>query len=45
MRSGEPSITFDKDDVDTLDFVAAASNLRSYAYGIQTKTKWEIKGL
>ncbi|KAH8813723.1 hypothetical protein DL96DRAFT_1625225 [Flagelloscypha sp. PMI_526] len=41
--SSEPTISFDKDDPDTLDFVTAASNLRSAAYSIQTKTKWEVK--
>jgi ubiquitin-like 1-activating enzyme E1 B len=44
LRSGEIAISFDKDDADTLDFVTAASNLRSHAYGIPLKTKWEIKG-
>ncbi|QKX58120.1 uncharacterized protein TRUGW13939_05241 [Talaromyces rugulosus] len=39
----EPVITFDKDDVDTLDFVAASANLRSVAFGIDTKSKFEIK--
>ncbi|KAJ3758524.1 hypothetical protein EV360DRAFT_43688 [Lentinula raphanica] len=37
------TIEFDKDDEDTLDFVTAASNLRSAAYGIEGKTKWEVK--
>ena len=41
LRSGsETAISFDKDDDDTLDFVTAASNLRSTAYGIATKTRW-----
>ncbi|KAL1747162.1 hypothetical protein HDZ31DRAFT_80644 [Schizophyllum fasciatum] len=39
----EDTISFDKDDDDTLDFVAAASNLRSFAYGIERKTRWEVK--
>ncbi|KAH9475882.1 Ubiquitin-activating enzyme E1-like [Psilocybe cubensis] len=43
LRHGETTITFDKDDDDTLDFVTAASNLRSFAYGIETKTRWEVK--
>ncbi|KAF9554803.1 hypothetical protein CPC08DRAFT_712628 [Agrocybe pediades] len=44
LRTGnEPTISFDKDDDDTLDFVTAASNLRSYAYGIDGKTRWEVK--
>ncbi|KAJ3773508.1 hypothetical protein FB446DRAFT_764400 [Lentinula raphanica] len=37
------TIEFDKDDEDTLDFVTAASNLRSAAYGIEGKSKWEVK--
>ena len=44
LRNGEEVITFDKDDDDTLDFVTAASNLRSAAYGIPRKTRWEVKG-
>ncbi|KAJ3897575.1 hypothetical protein F5879DRAFT_1006174 [Lentinula edodes] len=39
----ETVIEFDKDDPDTLDFVTAASNLRSLAYGIPQKSKWEVK--
>ena len=45
LRNGEDTITFDKDDDDTLDFVTASSNLRSFAYGIDGKTRWEVKGL
>ena len=37
-------IEFDKDDIDTLDFVTASSNMRSFAYGIELKTKWDVKG-
>ncbi|KAF8960670.1 hypothetical protein BDZ97DRAFT_1833068 [Flammula alnicola] len=43
LRNGEDTISFDKDDDDTLDFVTASSNLRSYAYGIEEKTRWEVK--
>ncbi|KAF9004559.1 hypothetical protein BDQ17DRAFT_1390109 [Cyathus striatus] len=43
LQSGEDTISFDKDDADTLDFVTAASNLRSAAYGIDGKTRWEVK--
>ncbi|KAJ8507709.1 hypothetical protein ONZ45_g9959 [Pleurotus djamor] len=43
LRAGEDTISFDKDDDDTLDFVTAASNLRSDAYGIEQKTRWEVK--
>jgi ubiquitin-like 1-activating enzyme E1 B len=44
LQEGEEVISFDKDDDDTLDFVTAASNLRSAAYGIEGKTRWEVKG-
>ncbi|KAF7312326.1 Ubiquitin-like modifier activating enzyme 2 [Mycena indigotica] len=43
LQSGESTISFDKDDDDTLDFVTATSNLRSAAYGISGKTRWEVK--
>lgn len=36
-------ISFDKDDDDTLDFVLATANLRATAYGIPTKTRFEVK--
>ncbi|KAK7530064.1 ubiquitin-activating enzyme E1 3 [Phyllosticta citricarpa] len=38
-----PVLSFDKDDADTLDFVAAAANLRSYIFGIENKSKFDIK--
>lgn len=41
--SAEPTITFDKDDDDTLDFVTAAANLRSIIFGIETKSRFDIK--
>ena len=44
VRAGEETIVFDKDDDDTLDFVTAAANLRSAAYGIPGKSRWEVKG-
>ncbi|KAI0327705.1 hypothetical protein GY45DRAFT_1327242 [Cubamyces sp. BRFM 1775] len=43
LRAGEDTISFDKDDDDTLDFVTAAANLRSTAYGIPGKSRWEVK--
>lgn len=43
LRAGEETISFDKDDDDTLDFVTAAANLRSGAYGIPGKSRWEVK--
>ncbi|KZO94585.1 hypothetical protein CALVIDRAFT_539034 [Calocera viscosa TUFC12733] len=36
-------LSFDKDDDDALDFVTATANLRAICYGIQTKTRWEVK--
>ena len=36
-------LTFDKDDEDTLDFVAASANLRSTIFGIESKSKFDIK--
>jgi ubiquitin-like 1-activating enzyme E1 B len=41
--SPKPIITFDKDDEDTLDFVTASANLRSAVFGIETKSKFDIK--
>ncbi|KAK2736460.1 E1 ubiquitin-activating protein uba2 [Onygenales sp. PD_40] len=39
----KPILTFDKDDVDTLDFVSASANIRSHVFGIGAKSKFEIK--
>ncbi|MCJ1398452.1 E1 ubiquitin-activating protein uba2 [Xylographa trunciseda] len=36
-------LTFDKDDEDTLDFVASTANLRSFIFGIETRSKFDIK--
>lgn len=36
-------LSFDKDDVDALDFVAATANLRSLIFGIETRSKFDIK--
>jgi ubiquitin-like 1-activating enzyme E1 B len=36
-------LSFDKDDDDTLDFVLTTSNLRSAAYGIPQKTRFQVK--
>jgi ubiquitin-like 1-activating enzyme E1 B len=43
LQQGEDIITFDKDDDDTLDFVTAASNLRSAVYNIPQKNRWDVK--
>lgn len=39
----EPILEFDKDDVDTLDFVTAAANLRSQTFDIEQKSKFDVK--
>src|ERR1700724_2061104 len=41
--TASPIITFDKDDDDTLDFVTASANLRSIVFGIETRSKFDIK--
>ncbi|KAI9744895.1 MAG: E1 ubiquitin-activating protein uba2 [Claussenomyces sp. TS43310] len=41
--AASPNITFDKDDEDTLDFVTASANLRSIVFGIETKSRFDIK--
>lgn len=38
-----PILTFDKDDEDILDFVTASANLRSIVFGIETKSKFDVK--
>lgn len=38
-----PILSFDKDDEDTLDFVAASANLRSAVFGIDRRSKFDIK--
>ena len=43
VEAAAPVLTFDKDDEDTLDFVAACANLRSNIFGIESKSKFDIK--
>lgn len=38
-------LVWDKDDDDAMDFVAAASNLRAYVFGIETKSRFDIKSM
>ncbi|KAI3341480.1 hypothetical protein F4824DRAFT_314727 [Ustulina deusta] len=42
-NSPQVMISFDKDDPDTLDFVAASANIRSYVFGIERKSRFDIK--
>jgi ubiquitin-like 1-activating enzyme E1 B len=41
--AAQPTITFDKDDTDTLDFVTSTSNLRSHIFSIPAHSKFSIK--
>lgn len=43
MGDSHPILDFDKDDVDTLDFVAATANLRAAIFGIDPKSKFDTK--
>ncbi|KAF2152421.1 ubiquitin-activating enzyme E1 3 [Myriangium duriaei CBS 260.36] len=43
IGNAPPILTFDKDDKDTLDFVASAANLRSISFGIETRSEFDIK--
>jgi ubiquitin-like 1-activating enzyme E1 B len=43
QRALEDKLEFDKDDQVMMDFVTACSNLRSHIFGIQLKTRFEIK--
>jgi ubiquitin-like 1-activating enzyme E1 B len=43
VGNAAPILMFDKDDVDTLDFVAASANLRSLVFGIEARSKFDIK--
>ena len=42
-ESPAPTLEFDKDDEDALDFVAASANLRALIFGIEAKSKFDIK--
>ncbi|SAL97716.1 hypothetical protein [Absidia glauca] len=46
-KSSKPDaiLTFDKDDVDALEFVASAANLRAKIFDIQQKTLFEVKSM
>lgn len=37
------ALSFDKDDVHALDFVTAASNLRSAIFDIPRQSRWDVK--
>ena len=43
VGNSAPILSFDKDDVDTLDFVVASANLRAAIFGIEPRSKFDIK--
>jgi ubiquitin-like 1-activating enzyme E1 B len=45
LISRNSEVVFDKDDVDTLDLVASAANLRAKVFGIELKSKFDIKAM
>ncbi|KAG0311885.1 E1 ubiquitin-activating protein uba2 [Dissophora globulifera] len=47
MRETDPeaSVQFDKDDAETLDFVTATANLRAHVYGIEEKSRFQVKAM
>eukprot|EP00124_Ichthyophonus_hoferi_P000628 Ihof_evm21s24 gene=Ihof_evmTU21s24 len=45
LCSPEGELGWDKDDEDALNFVIAASNLRSHVFGIPTKCPFDIKSM
>lgn len=44
-RGSIGSLSFDKDDALALDFVTAASNLRSHIFSIERKSRFDVKGI
>ncbi|RKP05789.1 hypothetical protein THASP1DRAFT_19331 [Thamnocephalis sphaerospora] len=44
-EDADASIAFDKDDADALDFVTAASNLRAQIFGIEQKSRFDVKAM
>ncbi|KAJ4991303.1 Ubiquitin-activating enzyme E1-like protein [Stagonosporopsis vannaccii] len=43
VGNSAPILSFDKDDADTLDFVVASANLRASIFGIEMRSKFDIK--
>lgn len=43
VGNAAPVLSFDKDDIDTLDFVVASANLRAAIFGIEQRSKFDIK--
>ncbi|KAF8964605.1 E1 ubiquitin-activating protein uba2 [Entomortierella lignicola] len=47
MRTSDPEacLQFDKDDAETLDFVTATANLRAHIFGIEEKSRFQVKAM
>ncbi|KAF9355250.1 E1 ubiquitin-activating protein uba2 [Mortierella sp. AD094] len=47
MRVSDPeaNVQFDKDDAETLDFVTATANLRARVFGIEEKSRFQVKAM
>ncbi|KAI9488947.1 hypothetical protein BDB00DRAFT_644379 [Zychaea mexicana] len=44
-KTSDAILSFDKDDDDALDFVTATANLRAHIFGIQEKSRFEVKSM
>lgn len=42
-KDEETELVWDKDDQDGMDFVCACANIRAHIFGIQRKTRFDIK--
>ncbi|XP_042209530.1 SUMO-activating enzyme subunit 2-like isoform X2 [Homarus americanus] len=41
----DDTLVWDKDDKDSMDFVTACSNIRAHIFGIQQKTRFDVKSM
>lgn len=44
-KSEDPFLVWDKDDAPALDFVTAVSNLRSFCFAIERKSRFDVKSM
>lgn len=42
-KDEETELVWDKDDEDSMDFVCACANIRAHIFGIQRKTRFDVK--
>nr|AGC75067.1 SUMO-activating enzyme subunit 2 [Eriocheir sinensis] len=45
LKDEEAELVWDKDDQDGMDFVCACANIRAHIFGIQRKTRFDIKSM